>query len=194
MKKTVWLQADRGLHGTSRWLAYLAGILAYVVAVAVVIDVLLRFITGEPIQGLFEIVTLAIVFLFYYGFPQTILTERHLRLDIILRRFGNRSRAVIEAIHDLLAIVTFTGIGIYVVKQAFDAIVSKAFFGFVIQVPFVYHWVPLGIVLLLSALVSVSSLNKNRKKFLGTSALDKSEKEKGTDEVEDSYISFESQG
>ena len=85
-----------------------SGLLFFLLSLAITLDVIVRWIVGKPIVGVFEIsqiVFLACTFL-VLGLVQN--RERHIRVDILISMLQGRPRRIMEAAVGLLGLGLFT--------------------------------------------------------------------------------------
>jgi TRAP-type C4-dicarboxylate transport system permease small subunit len=83
------------------------GLLFFLLSIAITLDVVVRWIVGKPIVGVFEIsqiVFLACTFL-VLGLAQN--KERHIRVDILIGKMKGKPRNIMEAIVGLLGLSFF---------------------------------------------------------------------------------------
>ena len=86
----------------------ISGLLFFFLSVAITLDVLVRWIVGKPIVGVFEfsqIVFLICTFM-VLGLVQN--RERHIRVDILIAMLKGRSRHIMEAFVRLMGLSLFT--------------------------------------------------------------------------------------
>jgi TRAP-type C4-dicarboxylate transport system permease small subunit len=105
------LALERAAVAWTRRLALLAGWLLLAVALATVLDALLRSLLGRPIPGAFEATELLLGAVVFFGLPHASLTDGHVSVDLLVGRLGRRGRhlaiagaALVSAA--LLALVT----------------------------------------------------------------------------------------
>jgi TRAP-type C4-dicarboxylate transport system permease small subunit len=95
-----------------RWLALLGGWTLVAVAVATVVDALLRYLAGRPIPGTFEATELFLAAIIFFGLPYTGLIDGHVSVDALTGRLGPRGQHLTLAVTalvtaGLLAVITW---------------------------------------------------------------------------------------
>jgi len=99
------------LDKLSRLLSYallwLAGLMLAAMTVITCLNVFLRMF-GYPLNGTFELMGLfgAIVTAFALGYSQ--MTKKHIAIDIVVGRFGNRTKKMLNFINYLLSAIFFS--------------------------------------------------------------------------------------
>lgn len=101
-----------------RWmrrLALLGGWTLVAVAVATVVDALLRYLAGRPIPGTFEATELFLAVIIFFGLPYTSLIDGHVTVDALTGRLGLRGQLLVLA---LTALVTAGLLGVITWQMA----------------------------------------------------------------------------
>ena len=101
-----------------RWLRRLArfgGWTLVAVAVATVVDALLRYLAGRPIPGTFEATELFLAAIIFFGLPYTSLIDGHVSVDVLTGRLGLRGQHLVLA---LTALVTAGLLGVITWQMA----------------------------------------------------------------------------
>ena len=145
----LWLSKVSWLSGSG---------IAYVVTLAICADVASRWITGSSILGMYEAISLAVVFLYVYGLPQSIVSGRQLRLDILTKHFTGRSKSGLDVMANVLLVAFFAIVTYYSWHEAVVSVREHAYFGSSIRVDRVYPWSLLGLILSVGLLVTIRSL------------------------------------
>ncbi|MBI2203467.1 MAG: TRAP transporter small permease [Candidatus Rokubacteria bacterium] len=101
----------------SRRLALLAGLLLVALALATVLDALLRYALARPIPGTFEATELLLAVIIFSALPYTNVTDGHVSVDFLTQRLGARAQYAVIAVNAvvtaaLLALVTAQMIGL----------------------------------------------------------------------------------
>ena len=149
---------DSAVRWMAKGLMFLSGGFAYIVTVVVFVDISFRFLSGKPILGMYEAVTVCCVLLAFYGLPQVIVGKRQLRLDIVSRRFKGKGGSALGVIHEAFGVLLFGILAYMCWKEGLYNLQQHMIFGQAVQVPFVIPWALLGIVMTACFFVSIRSL------------------------------------
>ena len=79
--------------------------LVVLIALAVTVDVLMRYIFAKTYAGLFEITEYSLLWITFLGAPWIMKNNGHVRVDLILNRLSPSKRAILKIIADLISIV-----------------------------------------------------------------------------------------
>lgn len=99
----------KALHLISRWLMYVAGAALAVMNLFVVLSVVMRYGLRSPFRFTEEFVGLLFASTFFLVLPLCFLSDKNIRMTIILDRLPQRLRRFLEGIGTLLCLV-FTAI------------------------------------------------------------------------------------
>lgn len=102
------------LHRISAWAAILAGGSIAILSVLIVADIILRSFFGFSLQGTDELGGYALTLIGSLGLSYALITRGHPRIDIGLKLFPRRLRAVLHA----LAHAGMAGFGIFAAQRA----------------------------------------------------------------------------
>lgn len=78
--------------------------LIVLIAIAVTIDVLMRYIFSKTYAGLFEITEYSLLWITFLGAPWIMKNNGHVRVDLIVNRLAPRKRASLKIIADFISI------------------------------------------------------------------------------------------
>ncbi|MGQ0662808.1 MAG: TRAP transporter small permease [Pseudomonadota bacterium] len=98
---------ERIWRGILYFFALLSGILLFCLAAVVTTDVLMRYATGRPIIGVFEVAEILLVFVTFFavGFVQH--SGRQLRVDALSHRARGRTAAALAVFDGFMALIVF---------------------------------------------------------------------------------------
>jgi TRAP-type C4-dicarboxylate transport system permease small subunit len=113
------LRLERAAVVWSRRLALLGGVLLLAVALATVLDALLRKFFAAPIQGTFEAVELLLACIIFFGLPYTGIVDGHVAVDFLTQRLGARAQYAIIAVN---AVVVAALLGLITQQMAVLAV------------------------------------------------------------------------
>ena len=149
---------DSTLRGISKGTLHVSSVFSYIVMSTLVIDVLVRFLTGKPIIGVFEVVSVCAVFLGFYGLPHMIVTDQEIRVDLISKRFTGKGASVLAIVYAILRVSAFALLT-YGSWQAYAWNYQQStLFGQTVELPFWIPWFLLSIILTLCSVVAVWTL------------------------------------
>jgi len=131
---------------------------AYMVMAGVVVDVLLRYLVGRPIVGMYEAVTVCCVVLGFYGLPQTMVVKREIRVDIIARRFTGKGGSILEVVYAILGALVFGLLTYSSWKASAWTYQQKMLFGETVELPVCIPWFLIAMVATLCLMQSVRAL------------------------------------
>ena len=136
------------------WLGYLAGLILAIMAGAVFLQVVLRYIGWAGIDGLDEVPRYLFVWLVMLGAAAAMHRGEHTLLGYFRDRFGRRGRALAIVVANALGIVLFA----YFIKLSFVLVPNahlqtSASLG--LPLGYVYAAVPVGSVLILLPMARV---------------------------------------
>lgn len=141
------------------WLSRLStnfgGLCAYIVTFMIILDILWRMINRKTIPGLFELVSMSVVILAYYGLPKAILVKRQLLMDIVSKHFKGALVSVYHLASNLFGAFLFGTIATYGWTQAWKSYTGHWTFGQSVLFPYVIPWTFLCIVMTINFLVSL---------------------------------------
>jgi TRAP-type C4-dicarboxylate transport system permease small subunit len=106
---------ERAAVRWTRRLALLGGWVLIAVAIATVVDALLRYLAGRPIPGTFEATELFLAAIIFFGLPYTGLIDGHVVVDVLTSRLGLRGQHLALA---LTALVTAGLLGVITWQMA----------------------------------------------------------------------------
>ncbi len=95
------------LHGALYVLAVIAGICLLVIAVMTTVDVTVRWLTGVPITGVYEIAQILLLTMTCLGLPYLHLQGRELSVDILRARAKGRVRKSLDALDHVVTVGFF---------------------------------------------------------------------------------------
>jgi len=149
---------DGTLHGVSKGAMHVSSVFVYIVMTALVVDVLVRFLTDKPIVGVFEVVSVCAVFLGFYGLPHMMVTDQEIRVDLISKRFTGKGASVLAIVYAILRVAAFT----LLTYGSWQAYVwnyqQSTLFGQTVELPFWIPWFLLSLILTLCSVVAVWTL------------------------------------
>ena len=100
--KGIALTTERGLHGISKGLGWVAAVTLAFMALVGTTDVLGRCLFNQPLLGTQEITELLMVTLAFSAFSYTTMRKAHTRVQSVLLLLGKRTQDILEAITYLL--------------------------------------------------------------------------------------------
>ncbi|MDP6510985.1 MAG: TRAP transporter small permease [Dehalococcoidia bacterium] len=120
-------------------LAIAAGGVTIAIMIMVVVDVSGRYLFNKPIVGGIEIEQIMLAYLIFFSFAYALVVGGHVRMTLILDRFGRRLRLVAELLAGVLgftlfALLTWGGWG-----QFWESWLAREYMPASIDLPF---WLP----------------------------------------------------
>jgi TRAP-type C4-dicarboxylate transport system permease small subunit len=91
-------QVERGIHKSSRGINYLALLVLFLMMLLVAFDVLGRYIFNSPFTGTFDSIEMMMVVVVFCSLAYCTSEEAHVRVDIILGRLSQRTRAILNIV------------------------------------------------------------------------------------------------
>ena len=91
-------QVERGIHKSSRGINYLGLLVLFLMMLLVAFDVLGRYIFNSPFKGTFDSIEMMMVVVVFCGLAYCTMEEAHVRVDVILGRLSQRTRAILNTI------------------------------------------------------------------------------------------------
>jgi TRAP-type mannitol/chloroaromatic compound transport system permease small subunit len=95
------LRVERVALTWSRRLALAGGWILLALAVATVVDALLRKLLNRPIQGTFEATELLLAIIIFFAMAYTVLTDGHVVLDLFTNRLSARAQSIVIGLNAL---------------------------------------------------------------------------------------------
>jgi len=78
-------------------------------------DVCLRYMFNKPIYGVYDITRVVLIVTIACAFGQTQITRGHIAIDFLVLKLGQRPKAVVNGIHDVISL----GLFLLIAWQAF---------------------------------------------------------------------------
>jgi TRAP-type C4-dicarboxylate transport system permease small subunit len=97
------------IRSVNRVLGYVASSFLILLMMITVIDVILRYFFNSPITGTTEISQLMMIIIVFPALGWAAIDRAHIRVDLLIRLFPTRPRAVVDSITLLIAL------GIYII-------------------------------------------------------------------------------
>ena len=97
---------ERIVHRSSRWCNWVAGGAIMGVVVLVCGNVLLRFFS-RPILGTYEIVCFLAAVIISFALAYCSTQKGHVTVELVVRRFSERTQAIIDTVTGILSLGTF---------------------------------------------------------------------------------------
>jgi TRAP-type C4-dicarboxylate transport system permease small subunit len=91
-------RVERGIHQTSRGINYLGLLVLFLMMLLVAFDVLGRYIFNSPFTGAFDSIEMMMVVVVFCGLAYCTMEEGHVRVDVILGKLSQRTKAIINII------------------------------------------------------------------------------------------------
>jgi len=115
---------EKGIRNTSNILSVIAAGLLFVLMALGAVDVIGRYIFNKPITGTQEMGQVFLALMVVLGWGYTHIARAHVNVDLFLRRFPPRARAITNLATTFLALVLFSLIvwqGVITAKLYHDA-------------------------------------------------------------------------
>lgn len=97
---TFWKVYDRTIAA----MMAVSSALVVLIAIAVSLDVLMRYLFAKTYAGLFEITEYSLLWITFLGAPWIMKNNGHVRVDLIVNRLPSRKRAILAVISDGISI------------------------------------------------------------------------------------------
>lgn len=111
-----------GLHKVSNVCVWISGVMLFLIAAFIFIDVLGRYIFNRPITGSQEIVELAIVCVLYLGLPYSTYCRSHVRVDALITKFPYKARMITLGVVTLLCMLVSGPIAVQMFRQGLNVV------------------------------------------------------------------------
>ncbi len=98
---------SRGLEKLIHVFGAVGAILILTIMILTTLDVIGRYILGSPLKGSVEISEILFLSAVYLGLSYTHLFREHVGVDLLVSRFSQKTRLVLETIMLLLALLTY---------------------------------------------------------------------------------------
>lgn len=134
------------IHALSRYAGYVATVVLGLMMLLTVADVFMRYFFNSPITGTTEITQLMMVIVVFLSLPWGGVTGSHVKVDLIVRRFGRKTRAIFDVVTLLLSLFIFAIIAWRSLLESMQIETTTSLIG-VPHAPF-YYILTLGFALL----------------------------------------------
>ncbi|UCE32497.1 MAG: TRAP transporter small permease [Burkholderiales bacterium] len=113
---------EKSIRAIERVFATLAGFALLGIMGVVCIDVMMRYAFNAPLGWVYDLVSLYVLAtVFYLSVSRTFAADEHVRIDVLVRRFGPRAVRWLERIHLSCALPVFVAIAWLAVQEAVSA-------------------------------------------------------------------------
>ena len=154
----------------SNVLYLIGGIFIIGMMLLIVVNVILRAITGSPISGTYELASLCAVLFVGVSIPVCTLADSHIKVDIISQKFKNMPKLVIDIITrvlDCLAGVILTYTAFRLAMRMVQTGESTSTLDVPIW-PFRFIWMICAALIVVASVYRIVLAIKNRKDFFET--------------------------
>lgn len=141
------------IHALSRYAGYIATVVLGLMMLLTVADVFMRYFFNSPITGTTEITQLMMVIVVFLSLPWGGVTGSHVKVDLFVRRFGRKTRAIFDVVTLLLSLFIFALIAWRSLLESMQIETTTSLIG-VPHAPF-YYILTLGFVLLTLVVVTL---------------------------------------
>lgn len=141
------------IHALSRYAGYIATVVLGLMMLLTVADVSMRYFFNSPITGTTEITQLMMVIVVFLSLPWGGVTGSHVKVDLFVRRFGRKTRAIFDVVTLLLSLFIFAVIAWRSLLESMQIETTTSLIG-VPHAPF-YYILTLGFVLLTFVVVTL---------------------------------------
>jgi len=124
--RLVWL-FGRSVIGISArgvdYLAVAAGVLIILMMIAVVVDVVFRYLLVRPLVGVLEGTEFGLVAICFFGAAWVLKKDRHVKVDIIYNRLNLRNQTLVKTVTcavGAIALFVIVWFGVVVAYQQFE--------------------------------------------------------------------------
>ncbi|MGI6452222.1 MAG: TRAP transporter small permease [Syntrophomonadaceae bacterium] len=87
--------------------ATVGGVILFVVALLITVDVFIRWLVGKPIGGVFEITEVAFLMMVFLSIAFTQYSNRQIRIDILYSLLNEKVRSFLDVINGLVSLIFF---------------------------------------------------------------------------------------
>lgn len=98
------------IYPISKILSRAASVILFLMMLLTIADVFLRKVFSRPIMGTVEVTEFMMVILVFFSLSQTEVLNRHVKVDLVMSRFGERTQGLIDMITQFVCFVLFVGI------------------------------------------------------------------------------------
>lgn len=141
------------IHALSRYAGYIATVVLGLMMLLTVADVFMRFFFNSPITGTTEITQLMMVIVVFLSLAWGGVTGSHVKVDLIVGRFGRKTRAIYDVVTLLLSLFIFAIITWRSLLESMQIETTTSLIG-VPHAPF-YYILTLGFALLTLVIVTL---------------------------------------
>lgn len=138
--KTCFEKIEKLLHAIS----YIS---TFIMMFLITVDTAGRYLFNKPIKGAYEITeSFLMIVVVFLTLSYSYKSGDHIRIDILYRRFTNKTKIVIDAFSLILSACMFSVITYYGWTQTYEAFIQKQYTFGVITMPMFlsYIWIPIG--------------------------------------------------
>ena len=114
-----WAKFENGINRFCSWCNWVSCIAVLVMMCVVCANVVLHFF-NMPILGTYEYVKLISSIIISFGLAYTGVIKGHVAVDLVMRRFSERTQEVVNSITNILAICVFGPVTWWLAKYAYD--------------------------------------------------------------------------
>lgn len=98
---------ERTVSPLTRMLHWIGQVIIVFMVLVTVIDVCLRYVFNKPITGSYELTEFMMAILVFASLGYTMMVKGHVSVDLVVTKFPERVRALMESLTCLLAFVLF---------------------------------------------------------------------------------------
>jgi TRAP-type C4-dicarboxylate transport system permease small subunit len=130
---------ERVSHRFNEAMATIAGVITIAMMMLVVVDVSGRELFSNPITGGLETAQIMLAYLIFFSFTYALVVGGHVRMTLVMDRFGHRLRLVAELLAGVLGFILFFLLTWGGWVQFWDSWVVKEYMPAAVELP---YWVP----------------------------------------------------
>jgi len=122
LMESVGAGLQKFVNPISKFLAYIAALLALLMALIIGIDIVLRIFFQRPMTGVIELETFLLAVMCFFSLAHTMIMGGHVSVDLLKNRFSDRCQELMAALFAVLGIFIFALIGWQYVGKTIEAL------------------------------------------------------------------------
>ena len=89
----------------SRFMSHVASVVLFLMMVLTILDVVLRKLLSKSILGTVEVTEFMLVFVIFLTLALTQIMNGHVKVDLVMSRFGERAQGIVDMITQLICFI-----------------------------------------------------------------------------------------
>ena len=93
------------VHPLSRFTSHIASVVLFLLMILTILDVFLRKVFSKSILGTVEMTEFLLVFVIFFALAITEIKNGHVKVDLVMSRFGERAQGIMDMITQLICFI-----------------------------------------------------------------------------------------